>query len=408
MTAQEEYQSKNQPLSSAFIPDYVIKKKLSAEGYRDSIRGCLFGGAVGDALGYPVEFFSIQDICMDYGPYGITTYELDPRCKKALISDDTQMTLFTANGLLFGDTRAHLRGISGPMSSYIALAYKDWYMTQTTAYDQKPPSNQNYTAYMSWLCDIPEMYNRRAPGNTCLNALCNSNNISRGNYIDPPINNSKGCGGVMRVAPLALVNWNSIDTLLKEAAQTAGITHGHPLGYLTASVLCYIINRIVFPQDYPIVLKKIVQDAKHAICKLFKDSSHITELSAIIDSAITLSENDESDIDNIKCLGGGWIAEEALAISIYCSLRYEHDFSSGIIAAVNHDGDSDSTGAITGNILGALCGYDAIDKRWKNDLELSNVILEIADDLCYGCPMSEYSSYSDPQWTRKYIHASWR
>ena len=55
------------------------------------------------------------------------------------------------------------------------------------------------------------------------------------------------------------------------------------------------------------------------------------------------------------------MAEETLAIAIYCSLKYQNDFSKGIIAAVNHSGDSDSTGAVTGNILGALLGFDAIE-----------------------------------------------
>ena len=78
-----------------------------------------------------------------------------------------------------------------------------------------------------------------------------------------------------------------------------------------------------------------------------------------------------------------------LGISLYCALKYQNDFSAGIIAAVNHKGDSDSTGAVTGNILGALLGYNAIDDQWKEDLELSDVILEIADDLCHGCQISE-------------------
>jgi len=68
---------------------------------------------------------------------------------------------------------------------------------------------------------------------------------------------------------------------------------------------------------------------------------------------------------------------------------------------VNHDGDSDSTGAITGNILGAHLGYDAIEDKWKRDLELSDVILEIADDLCFGSPMDEYGTLEDPVWDVK-------
>lgn len=97
-----------------------------------------------------------------------------------------------------------------------------------------------------------------------------------------------------------------------------------------------------------------------------------------------------------------------MAIAIYCSLRYENDFSKGIIAAVNHSGDSDSTGAVTGNILGALVGYKAIENKWKKDLECADVILEMADDICHGCQMSEYSSYRDAPWMLKYMDMHWK
>ena len=83
----------------------------------------------------------------------------------------------------------------------------------------------------------------------------------------------------------------------------------------------------------------------------------------MIDLAIELSENDADDLENINRLGKGWVAEETLAIAIYCSLKYQNDFSKGIIAAVNHSGDSDSTGAATGNILGAALGYDKIEDK---------------------------------------------
>jgi len=98
------------------------------------------------------------------------------------------------------------------------------------------------------------------------------------------------------------------------------------------------------------------------------------------------------------------VAEETLGIALYCSLKYQNDFSSGLIAAVNHKGDSDSTGAVTGNILGALTGYDAMDEKWKQHLEIRDVILEIADDLCHGCQMNEFGQYEDPEWVSKYIN----
>jgi ADP-ribosylglycohydrolase len=79
-------------------------------------------------------------------------------------------------------------------------------------------------------------------------------------------------------------------------------------------------------------------------------------------------------------LGEGWVAEEALAISVYCAL-VARDFEEGVTLAVNHSGDSDSTGAITGNLLGASLGVDAIPGRWKKPLELKRVINSLADDL---------------------------
>ena len=176
---------------------------------------------------------------------------------------------------------------------------------------------------------------------------------------------------------------------------------------MPAAVLTQIINRRVFPGK-EMSLKEIVIEAKKTAEKLFEGDKHIDELSVIIDQAIRLSENKYSDLNNIHRLGEGWVAEETLAIAIYCALRHQGDFSAGIIAAVNHKGDSDSTGAVTGNILGALLGYDAIDEKWKKDLELHDVIIEMADDICHGCQMSEYSDYEDPDWFRKYIGMQWK
>jgi ADP-ribosylglycohydrolase len=100
--------------------------------------------------------------------------------------------------------------------------------------------------------------------------------------------------------------------------------------------------------------------------------------------AIDLSANDHSDLQNIGALGGGWVGDEALAIALYCTIRHFNNFEQAMIAAVNHGGDSDSTGAVTGNILGAAVGYDAIPQFFKDDLELHDVILHMADDLYRG------------------------
>ena len=380
----------------------------TSEKNLDKIRGALIGGAIGDALGYPVEFLTLDRITGKYGDQGITAYEIDRTSGKALISDDTQMTLFTANGILFGETRGRMRGIDAAPHDYVAMAYQDWLTTQYADY----PQTKRYDCGrgVSWLLDVPALYSRRAPGNTCISALSEareSRNVS--DYMENPRNNSKGCGGIMRVAPLGIHDANTpIDWLDQEGAYLSAITHGHPLGYLPAAVLTHILNRIVFQHEKQMTLLEIIDEAVETARRLFDGTDYLDDLCAIIDKAVQLAANHDTDRNNIRQLGGGWVAEETLAIAMYCALRYEHDFSAGIIAAVNHDGDSDSTGAVTGNILGAINGYDSIEAKWKNHLELMDVLLEMSDDLCHGCRMSEYDTYYDPDWARKYIEAHWK
>jgi len=388
--------------------DMAMERIRETEVNLDKIRGSFVGGAAGDALGYAIEFSVEKEIFSKYGKSGITEYELDALTGNAVISDDTQMTLFTANGLLVGDTRGCMRGIQGPPRIYVASAYTDWLRTQEMTFEEsmKEP-RRPISDSASWLLDVPELYKRRAPGNTCLSAL-RYGKLMGDDFIKEHLNNSKGCGGVMRVAPLALnYHWMNIEKLDYEGAQIAAITHGHSLGYMPAAVLTHIINRIVFSEE-KMSLKEIVSEAERTTETIFEGDKHLKELIDLIDLAVELSENRDSDLDNIHRLGEGWVAEETLAIAIYCALRHQDDFSAGIIAAVNHKGDSDSTGAVTGNILGALLGYDAIDDKWKKDLELHDVIIEMADDVCHGCQMSEYSDYEDPDWFRKYIGMQWK
>ncbi|MGN0538188.1 MAG: TIGR02452 family protein [Acutalibacteraceae bacterium] len=380
----------------------IVEAKIKEKSqYLDKVRGSLFGGAVGDALGYPIEFDKEDEIFAKFGKNGITDYVLDPSTGKALISDDTQMTLFTANGILFKDTELSLKGICREARYGVQYAYFDWLVTQIYSFED----SRKIKKQVSWLYDVPELYSARAPGNTCISALIHrvksDDNID--SFIESKINESKGCGGVMRVAPMGLIyTYGNIEDIDMEAAEIAAITHSHPLGYMTAAVLAHIIHVIVFSKEN-LSLKELVEQARDTVRKIYKSEQYINDFTDIIDLAIELSENDDTDLNNIHRLGEGWVAEETLAIAIYCSLRHQNDFSAGIIAAVNHNGDSDSTGAITGNILGALLGYNAIEEKWKENLELSNIILEMADDLCFGCPLSEFSIYKDADWKRRYI-----
>ena len=334
---------------------------------KDRIRGSLIGGAAGDALGYAVEFLNEASIFSKYGPSGITEYEEE--YATAIISDDTQMTLFTAQAVLNSDKDPQTEA---------ARQYQYWLCTQTESYNRYHMRNPDEEHP---LMKRKELFARRAPGITCLNALeSRIDKKPRHDYLSVKLNNSKGCGGIMRAAPVALGYHGDIRTVDMYGAQIAAVTHSHPLGYIPAAVLVHIISRIVFPEK-DMTLEEIVEEALDTAAKLFAKYEDMDYFTDLIRKAAELSKNDLDDLDNIRSLGEGWVAEETLAIAVYCSLKYRDDFSKALIAAVNHKGDSDSTGAVTGNIVGAITGYEVIDNKWKEDLELKEVLLQYADLL---------------------------
>ena len=396
---------------------YGEKEEERKRRVKDCIRGSLMAGAAGDALGYPVEFMSRNAILARYGDKGITEFKLDSD-GKALVSDDTQMTLFTANGMLMGLTRGYMRGIGGDPKDYVDGAYIDWYYTQTV---NKKSERDDF--HYTWLRDLPELAHRRAPGITCLNA-CESLLAHR-----DVENNSKGCGGIMRVAPMGLLDASFKESggsgfyyktvyLAEAGAHIARVTHLHPLGYLPAALMTLLLSRIVplTPDEVKESIIDIVNDGLDVMMNMYgNDYAKYKEyLRTLTLKAVNLAHSNISDIQAIMQLGEGWTAEEAWAISLYCVIRHIDNMKEAIIAAVNHDGDSDSTGSITGNIMGAIYGYEAIKrerlfcpygKKFEDTIELRNIILAIADDLYTGCIISEYDPIDTPekkQWYARY------
>ena len=345
---------------------------------QDRIRGSLIGGAIGDALGYPVEFiYSFEEIQARYGERGITRLDIKQhwledaeQAGKAVVSDDTQMTLFTANGLL----NAKKQGIL--LKYGICRAYIEWYLTQI---GKKSPKYRD-----CWISNVPELNHRRAPGNTCMSSL---DDIYRGK---DPMNNSKGCGGVMRIAPIPLYATVQDRMSIEEADHLAGdaaeITHQHPLGYISAALMSHVIYRLALDieptQDG---MKRYIMEGVAEMRNQYKAyHNDVERMAELAERAIFLLDNGKTDLENIGRLGEGWTGEEALAIALYCAFKHFDSFEDAMIASVNHGGDSDSTGAVTGNILGAAIGYEAIPQFYKDDLEMHDLILHMADDLYRG------------------------
>ena len=335
---------------------------------QDKFRGCLIGGAAGDALGYAVEFLGENSIFSRYGKEGITEYELDNG--EALISDDTQMTLFTAAGLLAGAGA----GSAGSYSEAFHTAYVDWLKTQEERY----PIPESSTS--SWLMKVPGLYSRRAPGNTCLGALSSGHCGT----LAEPINHSKGCGGVMRAAPAGLFfndRRADVKDIARIGAEAAAVTHGHPLGWMPGAVLAQTVHEISQNGEN---VRDAVLHSLDTVTELWPEAIGREFFVKLIRRAVELASEETDDLEAIHELGEGWVGDEALAIAVYCAVKYEDDFDKALIVSVNHRGDSDSTGAVLGNILGARIGYSGIPEKYTENLELKDVILDTADRLWNG------------------------
>jgi ADP-ribosylglycohydrolase len=334
----------------------------SAPADVERFRGCLLGGAVGDALGAPVEFMTLEEIRQRFGPRGVTSLN-DGAWPAGSITDDTQMTLFTAEGLLRAQVRGALKGIVHP-PTVVDHAYARWLHTQ----GERSPrwAKWNEDGYDGWLVGLPELNQRRAPGRTCLSAL----NADHAGTVEQPLNDSKGCGGVMRIAPVGLLAPR--ERAFELGVEVAVLTHGHRSGHLAAGFLASVVAAIRDGDQLEAALDG-------ATIELARHDGH-EETAAAISAAQRLARAGDSSAEQVERLGGGWVAEEALAIGLYAVLA-THSYPEAVVLAANHGGDSDSTAAIAGSLAGTTHGDQAIPSLWLERLELRAAIAQVAEDL---------------------------
>jgi ADP-ribosylglycohydrolase len=360
--------------------------RAALERYRSRVRGCLMGGAVGDALGAPVEFLSLDRIRAEYGADGLTDIVTGPD-GVAPITDDTQMTLFTVEGLIRASVRWD-RGVCHP-PSVVHRAYLRWLDTQRLA---APPERPD-----GWLAAQPWLYARRAPGNACLSGLSSP---GMGTPTQPKNPGSKGCGTVMRSAPFGLYpqEWATPERVFDLAVECATQTHGHPTGYLAAGAFAAMVRTLVDGRD--------LRGAVAAGLDLLAGRAGHEETTAALHAALAAADRPPGP-GEVERLGGAWVAEEALAIGVYCALSYPDpaDARRALLLSVNHSGDSDSTGSICGNLLGAWHGETALPPDWVAAVEGRGTILELADDLAMEQTQADqlhgdYGPRTD--WTRRY------
>ncbi len=403
----------------------IASELARVEALRARVRGCLLGGALGDALGAPLEFMTLAEIRDRFGGAGLTA-PAEAYGRVGAITDDTQMTLFTTEGLIRAWVRGKERGIGDPRS-VVWHAYLRWLHTQgvrpaVLAPDEiddaldigADPPLQTFTSQPEfpdgWLVSQPFLRARRAPGDTCLTSLTSG----RMGMVERPLNDSKGCGGVMRAAPCGLVDGPNggdrfrgemprLEGIFGLGCEIAAITHGHPSGYLPAGLLAATLHAVLRGES-------LARALSHATECLWGQSRAHETLRALR-RGIDLAEKQEAPSpENVERVGAGWTGEEALAVAVYAVLSEPRDVPAALLLAVNHSGDSDSTGAIAGNLIGAALGEGALPQEWLAELEGRDVIRQLADDLvdevCDLRPRGG-GGYSQPDpgweaWCRRY------
>lgn len=325
--------------------------------YGERVRGCLLGGAIGDALGAAIEFDPIDRIRREHGEAGVTGY-VPAYGSVGAVTDDTQMVLATVAGIL-------AEGAAGVPDPPVAVhaAYLRWWRLQTSRQVDGD----------TWLDVLPVMAATRAPGTTSMSGLGSGRLATRTSPVNPE---SKGCGTVMRSAPFGLLPWLQPAQAFAYAAVASDLTHGHPTARTSAGALAMLVRHLLDGAALPAAAA-----ATMGWLTEHQPAEGAETLSAL-QAAVELADSGEPPTpETLARLGQGWVADEALAVSVWCALVREHNPAQALLLAVNHSGDSDSTGAITGNIIGAARGGEVWPPHWVEHNEAREAIRRCSAEL---------------------------
>jgi ADP-ribosylglycohydrolase len=307
-----------------------------------NFRGCLLGGAVGDALAY------------DTNEGG-----------KNLISDNTQLASFTVDGLIWADDRAVNRGVYAYLPC-LFYSYQKWYYTQTGSLADK-----NYEFILGGeILKYEELFARRGQGNTSMNALKGSINNSFGT-IKNRINNNKGCGSVMRSAPIGLYFCMDERIAFHIGCEGAALTHGHTDALLASGFLAYLISGIIQGKE----IKDVAMESLAYIGDIGRESECYNK----IKQALIMCGDSPAEV--MEEIGEGRTADEAVALALYLAIRYGDDFEGAITTASKYKGNRSTISAVCGTIMGAYLGDYEIPFKWLKKLELVDLITYGADKI---------------------------
>lgn len=314
---------------------------------------CLLGGALGDAFGYPIAFENLSSIQKRHGTGGLREPELQKN--QLVVSDDTQMTLFTLEGL----TRAMQTSTLAEQDllEHVRLSYLDWLESQglATAGASHPTRLLKHAA----------LHVQRAPAKTCIQSL----RAGGGGSPELPINESREASGLMRVAPVACMPEMNAERAFRLASRAAAITHGHPTCYLAAGMLAAMLHGLLEG--------KPLQTALIHACDQARAWRGHQDIVKHMETALEASVRPYSGALP-EVLGTGRSSDEALAIGFFAASR-SLDFREVMVIAANHDGQSEVTAGIAGQLFAAQRGLEALPHAWIRRLDVQDALCDLAD-----------------------------
>lgn len=301
------------------------------------LRGMLVGLAVGDALGAPVEFelrdsFPEVTHYQNGGPHNL---------KAGFWTDDTSMALCTAASLIH-------KGAMDPddqLSRYLRW-YRDGYMSSTgICFDI---GNQTLKQL--------ELYER-----------CRSFSELTAFRETEESDGSAGNGALMRLAPVVIKYHADFGQTMAAAVLNAQLTHTDQRCVDANKVLAYFMIKSLDGPSKGTLLR--AESITADLGRLDPEIRHIVE-----GSYKSLSRSD------VQSTGYVVHSLEAALWAFYNADSFEE----GAVLAVNLSGDTDTIGAIYGQLAGAFWGYDSIPHDWVKDLCQYEKIILMADLLAQG------------------------
>ncbi len=207
----------------------------------------------------------------------------------------------------------------------------------------------------------------RAPGNACL-AGCRALKAGAP-WREAGGATAGGCGSVMRAFPFGIA-FTDADEAERWAVEHSKLTHRDPIALAACAAIARGMVAVMHNKAPDVVLN----DMQTAAARY--DEKTAGMIVRAVDEA-RRGVGPEVTLNRLRA----WAAHEAIAAAAYIFARHPDDPRTAILEGANTPGDSDSIATLAGALTGARCGLSSLPKEWVKDVERSDELLALANDL---------------------------